>query len=508
MGVSPDFCAYRRLRHWHYSGTRRFEIGSDTMHAATIVTPAATAPLSSRVRLPLRTLAAAAVGSSFAATIWFGLPMLPESAREALIVFVLAIVGWTVLRLPETSVAIGAALALVVSGAIEPDAFYQGLGDDLVWLLIGAFMVAAVLARTGLAERVVLRAVATSRSPRALFHRLNLAVIATAFVIPSTSARAALLVPVFLVLAGAIDDRRIVHALALLFPSTILLSACASLLGAGAHLVAVEFMTAAGLPRLSFAAWALLGAPFAILSCVLATELVLVLFVGRKLRRTELALPAPAAGGLTASQRAICAITLAMVVLWSSANWHGIEPAFVALAGALLATTRALTGIGFKEALRSVEWGLVLFLAATLVLGESLMSTGAAQWLAQSALTLLPAAVRAEPAFTIAIAAAISMVSHLVITSRSARAAVLIPTLALPLAIAPQHAAVLILVAAIGSGFCQTLKVSAKPVALFGGLEAPTFGDGDLLRLALWLMPAFALLLVGFGLFVWPHYGF
>jgi hypothetical protein len=45
-------------------------------------------------------------------------------------------------------------------------------------------------------------------------------------------------------------------------------------------------------------------------------------------------------------------------------------------------------------------------------------------------------------------------------------------------------------------------------VALFGGLEAPTFGDGDLLRLALWLMPAFALLLVGFGLFVWPHYGF
>jgi hypothetical protein len=149
-----------------------------------------------------------------------------------------------------------------------------------------------------------------------------------------------------------------------------------------------------------------------------------------------------------------------------------------------------------------------LFLAATLVLGESLMSTGAAQWLAQSALMMLPVAVRAEPAFTIAIAAAISMVSQLVITSRSARAAVLIPTLALPLAIAPQHAAVLILVAAIGSGFCQTLKVSAKPVALFSGLEAPTFGAGELLRLALWLMPAFALLLVGFGLFVWPHYGF
>jgi di/tricarboxylate transporter len=405
MGVSPDFCAYRRLPHWHYSGTRRFEIGSDTMNAATIVTPAATAPLSSRVRPPLRTLTAAAVGSSLGAAIWFGLPMLPESGREALIVFVLAIVGWTVLRLPETSVAIGAALAL-------------------------------------------------------------------------------------------------------LFPTTILLSACASLLGAGAHLVAVEFMTAAGLPRLSFAAWALLGAPCALVSCVLATELILALFVGRALRRTELALPAPATGGLSASQRAIGAITLAMIALWSSASWHGIEPAFVALAGALLATTRALTGIGFKDALRSVEWGLVLFLAATLVLGESLMSTGAAQWLAQSALMMLPVAVRAEPAFTIAIAAAISMVSQLVITSRSARAAVLIPTLALPLAIAPQHAAVLILVAAIGSGFCQTLKVSAKPVALFSGLEAPTFGAGELLRLALWLMPAFALLLVGFGLFVWPHYGF
>jgi solute carrier family 13 (sodium-dependent dicarboxylate transporter), member 2/3/5 len=99
-------------------------------------------------------------------------------------------------------------------------------------------------------------------------------------------------------------------------------------------------------------------------------------------------------------------------------------------------------------------------------------------------------------------------VSHLMIASRSARAAVLIPALALPLAIAPSQASLLIVIATIGSGFCQTLRVSAKPVALYSEHDgAPAYSDADLMRLSLWLMPPFALLLLLFAMQIWPRLG-
>ena len=63
----------------------------------------------------------------------------------------------------------------------------------------------------------------------------------------------------------------------------------------------------------------------------------------------------------------------------------------------------------------------------------------------------------------------------------------------------------LILVTVLGTGFCQTMMASAKPVAVFGTLERETFTQSDLLRLAAPLLPIVFGLLVGFALLVWPH---
>jgi solute carrier family 13 (sodium-dependent dicarboxylate transporter), member 2/3/5 len=112
------------------------------------------------------------------------------------------------------------------------------------------------------------------------------------------------------------------------------------------------------------------------------------------------------------------------------------------------------------------------------------------------------------------LAAAVALLSHLLITSRTARALVLLPTVALPLAATGLNPALLIFVCVVGSGFCQTLAVSAKPVALFARAELPaeledprSSMDSALLRLSLALLPLMALLLWGFALVVWPLQG-
>lgn len=455
----------------------------------------------------LRPILALALAGAAAGGIWFGLGTLPEPARATLIVFALAIIAWSVLRLPETPVALAAGLALVLSGAIPSGQFYAGMGNPFIWLLIGAFVLAAVLRESGLAQRLVLAAVAGAGSVQRLFYRLTGLIVATAFVIPSTSGRATLLLPVFLTLAGAIPDRAVVRALALLFPTVILLSACASLLGAGAHLVAVDFLDRLGHPALGFADWALLGLPFALACSFGAAAAILHLFLDPAGRGQHLHLAAPPASPLTRQQIGIVAVTVAIVGLWASTPLHGFEAATVALAGALLVTWKRLSGVSLKQALKAVEWNLILFLAATLVMGEALIGSGAGQWLANAAVAALPGGAIARPALAVSAVALIAMVAHLAIPSRSARATVLIPALALPLSGPELAPAGLVVLTVVASGFCQTLKVSAKPVALYGGLDLPTYTDGDLLRLSLWLMPGMAMLLVVFALWIWPLQG-
>ena len=55
----------------------------------------------------------------------------------------------------------------------------------------------------------------------------------------------------------------------------------------------------------------------------------------------------------------------------------------------------------------------------------------------------------------------------------------------------------------MGTGFCRTLPVSAKPLALFALTEQPTYTAADLLRLSAALLPIMFLLLMVFALAVW-----
>jgi solute carrier family 13 (sodium-dependent dicarboxylate transporter), member 2/3/5 len=414
-------------------------------------------------------------------------------------------VGWAVLRLDETQVAIGGALALVALGVVEPDRLYAALGNDLTWLLLGGFVLAAVLQASGLAERWTLQAARGAGSFGALLQRLTWLIAATAFVVPSTSARAALLLPVFLVLARTLASPRQVRALALLFPTVILLSAGASLLGAGAHLIAIDTLRRLGLPAPGFLGWLALAAPLCALACWAACGLIGRLFLRAEERCSALAWPAEVQTPLRAEQRRTAWVVGAGLLGFAGSGGLGIDAALVALAVALLSTVPAITGVALKTALKKVEWNMLLFLAATLVMGQALLDSGAAAALAAAATRGLPPQP-AAPLLVAAVALA-ALLSHLLITSRSARALVLIPVVALPLSAAGANPAVLVLVSVLGSGFCQTLAVSAKPVMMFARAEVPTFADADLLRLSAALLPVMFALLMLFALVIWPWQG-
>lgn len=150
-----------------------------------------------------RTILALSLAALLPVVVEFGLVSLDRPARAALILFGLAIIGWGLTRLDDTLVALLAALGMALWVFPMPDPVFAALGNDLVWLLIAAFILADALKRAGLADRIARLVAARARTPRALFHGLGLVMLATAFVVPSTSGRAALMIPVHAALAGA-----------------------------------------------------------------------------------------------------------------------------------------------------------------------------------------------------------------------------------------------------------------------------------------------------------------
>jgi solute carrier family 13 (sodium-dependent dicarboxylate transporter), member 2/3/5 len=428
---------------------------------------------------------------------------LPMNGRIALLVTVLALIGWVGTRLPESVVALCAALVLVLTGAMPEERLYAALGSNLVWLLLAAFLIAAVVKESGLADRMV--APLTARRPRFVVLMAATAAMTagTAFILPSTSGRAALLLPVFLALLPLLPDARLGRALSLLFPTVILLSAGGSLIGAGAHLVAVEAIAATGGRRLGYLDWLILGAPLAALASAAGLILILILFVPRDLWAARV--HAVGTGkAMDARQRRIALVLMGLVGLWLTEAIHGLGMALVAVVGAVVLMTPPFTAKKTKELFRGVDMELILYMAATMMIAQSMTSTGADRWLADQALMVLPAPVL-QNGFAIAVLlTVVAVTAHLAIASRSARAAVLIPAVALPLAGMGHDATLMVLIAVMGTGFCQTLMASAKPVAIFGTREEAGFTQIDLFRLALPLGLVKVVLLIGFATIIWP----
>ncbi|HHY54357.1 MAG TPA: hypothetical protein GYA08_02865 [Chloroflexi bacterium] len=435
---------------------------------------------------------------------------LTAQGRMALAAFGLSVIGWTLTKLNDTFVALLAALGLVLSHTIDADGFFASIGNSVVWLMIGAFIVARALNQSGLSARFTYAMTRGARTIGQLFYLLTAVLLVTALIIPSTSGRAALLVPVYQAIASTLQNERINRALALALPVNILLTAIGSLVGAGAHLVINDTLAQMVGSRFSFGEWLVMGMPFAVVSAFGSTWVIVHLFLTRDERNLRLdaylrsKLPAP--GPWTRQERYAALVTLTLVTLWATEAWHGIDNALVAILGALAVTVPSVGALKFKEAAKSVEWEMILFVAASLALSEALVLSGAGRWLVDT-LMVRSGLSTLESQFAILTGVAvITLTAHLYITSRSARGAVIAPLvilLALSMELDPR---LLAWVTAAGVGYCITLAVSAKPLTMFqqmGGAQ-PAFSAGDLAQLSSVLAPLHIALILLFAFFYWP----
>ncbi|VXB63946.1 SLC13 family permease [Citricoccus sp. K5] len=441
---------------------------------------------------------------------WFATAGWMLDQRLVVVALAVATAAWMATRVDDTVVALVAVVALALTGAIPTESVFGALGHPTIWLLIGSCMIAAGLTSSGVAERAAEKVVGRARSLRGLWYRTTLALILTSFAVPATSGRAALTMPIFRTVAGSLPKQHQV-ALSLLFPAVILLSAFASILGAGAHLIAAGLIESATGTRISFAWWVVLGAPVAVASSFAASELILLRFLSRDDRRIDVA---PVAAALTARSRhgklapaefRALAILGVVITLWLTEPLHGLDPALVAVTGGAAAVLPGIGAVTSKQAFVEVPWPLLIFLATTIALGTALVETGAADRVADASLGLLS---DSRPALVLLAIVAVSALAHLAVQSRSARSTVLLPIVLVIAAGAGINPVAAALASTAAAGFCLTLTSSAKPVTMFSDVPGiATFTRNHLLILAAMIGP----IVVGFillaAVWLWPLLG-
>ena len=440
-----------------------------------------------------------------------GVVLLPATlsgeAKAALFAFGLAIVLWSTTQLPAAWVALFAVVVLVGLRGAPQDALFDSLASDVVWLMVGAFVLGGAITATGLAGRLTGVVTRRARTVGGVLWWVTLLLLPLSLLIPSTSGRAAVMLPVHRSLSRAAGDRSVTRALSLLIPVVILVTTVSTLVGAGSHLIANDLLEQVSGERISFAEWALYGIPFGLAAGLLACLAVSRMFLRPETRALPLTVPSTTRRAWSRPERRTAAVTLAMVALWISESVHGIEIATVAVAGAVALTAPGVGVLSWKDGIKAVEWNLVVFVGAALVLGEALIDTGAAGWIVERLFAASGIAEAGSELLVLVVLTLLTLTSHVYMTSHAARAAALVPALLYLGTSLDLDPVALVFIGTVGMDYCLTFPVSSKALLLYAELDDDTFEPPDLLRLSSVLLLAHVVLVVVFYYAWWSPLG-
>ncbi|MDJ0718700.1 MAG: SLC13 family permease [Prochloraceae cyanobacterium] len=428
--------------------------------------------------------------------------LLPTDGRVALFALILAAILWSTTSIDVSYVALGAVMLLVVTGSTTQEQLFESLASDVVWLMIGAFILGGAVQKTGLAARLTQLVVARARTVRSLFWLLTSVLIPLSFLIPSTSGRAAVTIPIFQSITTAAGDKRITRALALLIPTIILVSTIVALVGAGSHFVANDLLEQIVGERISFTQWAIYGLPFGIAASYVSCWVIMMLFLDKSILDRQLSIWTAKQKPLSLAEWKTLIIVVLILGLWFSESWHGLEIATISVFGALLLTLPNFGVLSWKEGIKAVSWNLVIFVGSAVVLGRTLIHSGAAQWIIDRIFVASGIVNTDSPLLILLFLAFISLTSHLYITSHTARTAALVPAILYLASSLQLNPVAMLFFSIVGMDYCLTFPVSSKALLIFSEVEGMTYQPSDLLRLSS------IMLLVHVALMLLFYYGY
>ncbi|OCA91492.1 citrate:succinate antiporter [Bacillus sp. FJAT-27225] len=435
---------------------------------------------------------------------------LDYSARVSLLAFLSALTFWMATKIPAGFIAISLIVFIVLLNAAEPELLYQSLSEEVVWLMIGSFIIGEAVKQSGLAERLTLFIVSKSKEKSSVLLALSSVLFSSAFFIPSTSGRVALSMPIIKQLARGFTHKE-QKVLAIIAPVVILMSTSATIIGAGSHLIGIGLLESSAGQSISYLKWLIWGVPFAGV-VTLCSMIVIKLFLwpkdGEKIFEGVLTEEKHVLGKkMNKKEEKTLVFILCLIIGWVTEHIHGLDIAFITMVGALFIMLPNYGVISWKQGINSVSWNLILFVAAAAALGKVLVDTGIVKWIQTETLHVLNLFKGAPEWVLVLMILLVTVTSHLYITSHTTRAIVLIPGLLVFSEAIGLNPATVVFLSLIGMNYCVTVPVSSKALLLFYEEGEISYKASDLVKISMILMPIYILTMMLFYFSYWQWTG-
>lgn len=352
---------------------------------------------------------------------------LPPEAQGALAVFGLCIFYWVFEVLPIMITGLLAIILLPLTGVMSSRDAYSQFGNEAVFFILGAFILAAAMMKSGLSARVALTILRRfGHRPVALLRGIYLLNGLMSFFM-SEHAVAAMTFPIVVEIATALrlTPRRSNYGKALFLAMAwgTSIGGVGTLLGGARAPLAIGILRETTGQSFSFGEWALINVPLALLLLGAGWILLRLWFpidltdisaaeraVEERLQRT---------GRVTLQEGTIGGIMLLTVVCWIVL---GEEFGLANIALGAVAVLFALNVVQWRDVEGYVNWGLILMYGGAIALGSALNRSGAAGWLSEVTI-----AQWAVGPMSIAIMVSFAAIVFTEVMSNSAAVAILMP---------------------------------------------------------------------------------
>lgn len=307
-----------------------------------------------------------------------------------LAIFTVSIILWTAGSLPNYLTSLVVIISIVLTGVVSEQRAYAQLGHPVMWLNIMSFVLASTLVASGLAKRYTLWLILrfAHNAPSVFMTFIVINVTLSAF-ISATTAKAALLLPVFMVVAAIYGARpgegqtNFGRNLVLQNLLNINLGAGSFMTGSGANLLAVALISGAIAGNVFYTDWLLAMFPtmlgLMLIGYLVGVKIFFPLQPSERLPRIpggmdRLRQEYESLGPMSTHEMRAAVIFLAILGFWATDTLHGISATAVAFVGATLALMPRIGVVEWNEV--DIPWHLMLFSAGAYALGAGLDDTG------------------------------------------------------------------------------------------------------------------------------------
>jgi sodium-dependent dicarboxylate transporter 2/3/5 len=276
-----------------------------------------------------------------------------------------------------------------ILGIMKPNEVFSSFGNQAVFFLLGAFIIAAAIEKHGLHKRIALRFLSLfDKNPRMFTLGIMVSCACLSFVMPEHGV-AALFLPIVvsILIAMKVIPKQSnfgkISMLSVAYGCSI--GSLGTLIGGARNPLTVGILSEEVGIQVTFIDWMIYSMPIVIISLPLVW-LVLQFAFPIELKditraKNEIQKQVSIAGKISKKETLVFLILIATVLMWvflSHNIYFGL--AVVAIFGAFLLF---LTGcISWKDVEKRVPWGIILLYGGAITLGIGIQKTGAGGWIA------------------------------------------------------------------------------------------------------------------------------